>query len=49
MNNAEYRHWLITQILNDQNELKDDPKWTQENLAKKSIRILEIIYDNLLN
>ena len=44
MTNAEYREWLIEQIIVDSKY-----RFTQETLENKSIRSLEIIYDNLFN
>ena len=44
MTNAEYRQWLIEEIIID-----SKGKFTRERLEKKSIRSLEIIYDNLFN
>ena len=43
MTNAEYRQWLIEEILNDDKQHRFD----KETLSKKSIRALEIIFDNL--
>lgn len=42
MTNADYRQWLIDNILIDSKY-----KFEKETLEKKSIRSLEIIYDNL--
>lgn len=45
MTNAEYRMWLIEEILKDDEKNRFD----EETLHKKSIRSLEIIFDNLFN
>lgn len=42
MTNAEYRMWLIKEIVNDSSGL-----YTEEELRKKPIKTLERIYDNL--
>ena len=43
MNNKEYREMLINGIL----EYQTKEQFTKEELNKKSIRTLEIIYDNV--
>ena len=43
MNNKEYREMLINGIL----EYQTKEQFTKEELDKKSIRTLEIIYDNV--
>ena len=42
MTNSEYREWLIEQIIIDSKY-----RFTRESLEHKSIRSLEIIFDNL--
>lgn len=41
MKNADYRCWLIDEIM----KLSD--RFDYEYLSKRSIRVLEIIYDNI--
>lgn len=43
MNNQEYREFLINHIL----EWQKTEKFNREDLAKMSIRALEIIFDNV--
>ncbi len=43
MDNAEYRKMLIDGIL----EFQTQEQFTKEELQKKSIRVLEIIFDNV--
>lgn len=42
MTNAEYRQWLIREIIAD-----SKGRFTAEDLQGKSIRSLEIIFDHL--
>lgn len=43
MTNKEYREWLINGIL----EFQTRNQFTRGQLEKKTIRVLEIIYDNV--
>lgn len=43
MSNREYKEMLISHIL----EWQTKEQFTKEQLEKKSIRMLEIIYDNV--
>ena len=43
MTNLEYKKMLIDGIL----EFQTRNQWTREKLNEKSIRVLEIIYDNV--
>ena len=42
MTNAEYKQWLIEEIL----KYQASNQFTEEELCKKSVRVLEIIFDN---
>lgn len=43
MTNSEYRAWLIEEIL----KMQTKGQFTRDELSKKSIRVLEIIHDNV--
>lgn len=43
MNNKEYKEMLIADIL----ERQTHGQFTEQDLKQKSIRVLEIIYDNV--